>query len=34
MEGANNKQKSVIYKDKGVIDYSPDLMDIPKPGSG
>ena len=33
MEGAN-KMKSVIYKAQGEIDYSPDMMDIPKPRSG
>ncbi len=26
--------KSVIYKDKGVVDYSPSLMDIPTPSKG
>jgi NADPH:quinone reductase-like Zn-dependent oxidoreductase len=26
--------KAVIYKAKGEIDYSADLMDIPKPKSG
>ena len=26
--------KSVIYKAKGEVDYSPDLMKMPKPGNG
>ena len=26
--------KSVIYKDKGVVDYSSSLMDIPTPSKG
>ena len=28
------KMKSVIYREKGVVDYEADLMDIPKPGPG
>ena len=31
---SSQKMKSVIYKEKGVVDYSPDLMDLPKPRSG
>ena len=34
MEKTPQKQKSVIYKDKGVVDYSADLIDIPVPMSG
>ena len=34
MEKAPEKMKAVIYKAKGEIDYSADLMDIPKPKSG
>ena len=26
--------KAVIYKDKGVVDYAGDLIELPKPGSG
>ena len=28
------KMKSVIYKEKGVVDYSADLIGVPKPKSG
>jgi hypothetical protein len=31
---SGKKMKSVIYKDKGVVDYSPSLMDIPTPSKG
>lgn len=34
MEKAGEKMKSVIYKAKGEVDYSPDLIEIPKPKSG
>lgn len=29
-----DKMKAVVYKDKGVVDYAADLMDLPKPKSG
>jgi len=28
------KMKAVVYKAKGKIEYSPDLIDVPKPGKG
>ena len=30
----NEWMKSVIYKEKGVIDYSANTIPIPKPGPG
>jgi NADPH2:quinone reductase len=34
MESAPQKQKSVIYSAKGVVEYSADLIDMPVPKSG
>jgi len=34
MENLPKKMKSVVYKARGVMEYSPDLMDVPKPKAG
>ena len=34
MDGDKTKQRAVIYTAKGVVDYSPNLKDIPKVGPG
>ena len=34
MDKVGQKMKAVYLKEKGVLDYSTDLLEVPKPGPG
>jgi NADPH:quinone reductase-like Zn-dependent oxidoreductase len=31
---SNKKMKAVVYKERGVVEYAADILDIPKPLPG